>query len=69
MHRISYRNLRSIELSLDTIAPLKRFLPELVRDVSQHNAPIENVVRTPKDRQFALVFTMTVLQHIDSDSE
>ncbi len=64
-----FKNLTGIEISEKAVKLLKQSFPEMARYAKIHNLPVEEIIREFRDREFDIVFTMAVLQHIHTDSE
>ena len=64
-----FTKLTGIELNASAVEMLKTSYPDLAAKATIINRPIEEVIHDFKDRQFDLVFTMAVLEHIHFDSE
>lgn len=68
LRQAGFRNVSAIEISEAAIVNLRAAYPELV-DVSVVNLPVEDVARAWGDKEFDLIITMAVLEHIHTDSE
>lgn len=69
LYRDGFRKLSGIELSEDAVTLLKQTFPKMANRIRIHNVPVESVIRRFKDNRFDIVFTMTVLYHIHTDSD
>lgn len=64
-----FKHLTGVEISKYAVKALKKNHPELVGPATIINLPVEKVIKSFKDNQFDLVFTMAVLQHIHPKSK
>jgi len=64
-----FTNLSAIEISEDAVRLLRVSFPDSAGRATILNRPLEEAVRTLRDRQFDLVFSMAVLEHIHTESE
>ena len=63
-----YRNLAGIEISENAVRLLRQAYPELAATARIHTGAVEEHIRRFAEREFDLVFTMAVLEHIHHDS-
>ncbi len=63
-----YTNLWGVEINPRAVAEMRRAYPELARVARIINSPIEDAIRTFADRQFDVVFSMAVLEHVHPSS-
>lgn len=64
-----WTDLSGIEISESAVNVMKQAYPEMAARATIYNAPVEDVIKQFADRQFNVVFTMAVLEHIHPDSE
>jgi len=64
-----FTKLSGIEINEEAVRLLRVTFPELAQTVQIWNEPVENAITKFHDRQFGLVYTMAVLEHIHPDSE
>jgi SAM-dependent methyltransferase len=64
-----FTNLSGIEINEEAVRLLRATFPELEQTLRLWNEPVENAITKFHDRQFGLVYTMAVLEHIHPDSE
>lgn len=69
LRNAGYHRLEGIEISESAVAALRATYPDLAATATIHNAPVEDVIKDLADSSFEAVFTMAVLEHIDTDSE
>lgn len=69
LYQAGFAPLAGIEISENAVALLRKNYPELAAHVRIILSPVEEAIRTLNDREFDLVFTMAVLEHIHSESE
>jgi len=69
LHEAGYRRLSAIEISEKAVQLMREAYPEMSRQATVHNQPVEEVIRTFPDGAFDVVFTMAVLEHIHTASE
>lgn len=64
-----FSKLAGIEISEAAVRKLGEAFPDLAASVRLLNEPVERAIKRFRDDEFALVFTMAVLEHIHTDSE
>jgi SAM-dependent methyltransferase len=64
-----FTNLTAIEISEYAVRLLRASFPDSAGRATILNRPLEEAVRTLRDGQFDLVFSMAVLEHIHTESE
>ena len=64
-----FRNLEGIEISEKAVQLFKESYPEMASRIKIYNVPVEEIIKEFRDREFDIIFTMAVLQHIHTDSE
>lgn len=64
-----HTHLAGVEISAAPLRLFRAAYPETFRHVTIHHAPIESIVERFRDREFDVVFTMAVMEHIHIDSE
>lgn len=69
LRQAGFPNLTGIEINPHAIELLRQTFPELGATAALRNAPVEEVVRTFVDREFDVVYSMAVLEHLHRDSE
>ncbi|MFC1911832.1 class I SAM-dependent methyltransferase [Chloroflexota bacterium] len=69
LYLAGFRELTGIEINENACRLLKEHYPDMARDAQIYNKPIEEVIGEFGDREFNVVFTMAVLEHIHTDSE
>ena len=63
------KNLEGIEISEQAVQLLNQSYPEMASHIKIHNVPVEYVIKTFRDGEFDIVFTMAVFEHIHTDSD
>lgn len=69
LHRAGFVHLSAIELNPEATDTLRRRFPGMAADLRLFNAPIEDIIKGFGTHEFALTFTLAVLEHIHPDSE
>ena len=69
LHQSGFHNLNAIEISENAVHLLKENFPEMPQSATIHNSAIEDVIKTFRDSEFDVVYTMAVLEHIHTESE
>jgi SAM-dependent methyltransferase len=64
-----YEDLTGIEINSGALDILRERKPRLAEHATLRNESIEDAARTLRDREFDVVFTVAVLEHIHSSSE
>jgi len=64
-----YRDLTGIEINARALDILSERQPELARHATLRNESIEDAARGFRDREFDVVYTVAVLEHIHTDSD
>lgn len=64
----NFRNLSGIEISPHAVRLLQERHPDLAKRLIIHNVPVEQALKQFRNRQFDIVYTMSVLEHIHPDS-
>lgn len=64
-----YTNLTGIEINKTAIAIMSEAYPECYQGIKVISGSIEDNIKSLKDKEFDLVFTMAVLEHIPKESE
>lgn len=69
LYTAGYTGLYGIEISENAVSAMRKAYPEMAAQATIYNAPVEDVIKQLADKQFNVVFTMAVLEHIHPDSE
>lgn len=64
-----FSKLSGIEISEAAVRTLAEAFPDLAASARIVNEPVETAIKRFRDDEFALVYTMAVLEHIHADSE
>ena len=64
-----YTSLSGIEINKTAIAIMSEAYPECYQSIKVISGSIEDNIKSFKDKEFDLVFTMAVLEHIPQESE
>jgi SAM-dependent methyltransferase len=64
-----YENLTGVEINANALEILRERQPRLAELATLRNESIEDAVRSFRDGEFDVVFTVAVLEHIHRDSE
>jgi SAM-dependent methyltransferase len=72
LHHLSaagFSKLAGIEINEAAVRKLGEAFPDLAASARLVNEPVESAIKRFRDDEFALVYTMAVLEHIHTDSE
>lgn len=69
LHGAGYTDLTGIEINAAALRLLREHFPEVARIADLRNSPVEEAIKTLRDGEFDLIYTMAVLEHIHRDSE
>jgi SAM-dependent methyltransferase len=64
-----YRQLEAIEISEPAVKLLRERFPEMAKNTTIYNMPVEEAIPKMPDGAYDAVYTMAVLEHIHTDSE
>jgi SAM-dependent methyltransferase len=64
-----FTKLSGIEINGAALREMSRAFPEVAASARVINEPVESAITQFRDNEFALVYTMAVLEHIHADSE
>ena len=64
-----FRNLSGVEINSNAIKLLKQRFPALGASANLYEGPVEEAIKTYRDGQFDVAYTMAVLEHIHHDSD
>jgi len=63
-----YHNLSGIEISTNAVQLMKKEFPKLASDANIYNEPVEERIKLFTEKEFDVIYTMAVLEHIHVDS-
>ena len=63
-----YHNLSGIEISTNAVLLMKKEFSKLASDVTIYNEPVEERIKLFPQKEFDVIYTMAVLEHIHVDS-
>jgi SAM-dependent methyltransferase len=63
-----FENLEAIEINPRAVKLLRKTFPAMAKQVTIHNASVEDTIKTLGDARFDVVYSMAVLEHIHEDS-
>ncbi len=64
-----YNNISGIEINASAVALMRKNYPEMMNHSNIMNGKIEDYINSFKDKEFDLIYTIAVLEHIHTDSE
>lgn len=65
----NFRKLSGIEINKKAVQLLRTSYPTMAKLAKIYNSPVEEIIKKFTNRQFDIVFTMAVLEHIHENSE
>jgi len=68
LHNAGFKNLKGIEISEKSINVMRQSYPEL-RHNKIHHSPIESIIDIIPDKEYDLIYTMAVLEHLPFESD
>ena len=68
LYNEGFQNLNGIEISEKSLNVMRKSYPEL-RESKIHHSPIESIIDILPDKEYDLVFTMAVLEHLPYESD
>lgn len=68
LHNAGFRNLNGIEISEKSLDVMRKSYPEL-RHNTIHHSTIESIIDILPDKEYDLVYTMAVLEHLPYESD
>ena len=68
LHNAGFKNLNGIEISEKSINVMRQSYPEL-RHNKIHHSPIESIIDIIPDKEYDLIYTMAVLEHLPFESD
>ncbi len=69
LFQAGFTRLTGVEISEAPLRLFRTSYPETAHHTTIHHVPIESVIQQFSDREFDVVFTMAVLEHIHTESE